>query len=77
MKNNELEINIEYFKGFITRQPLATGLGKSQQPKALVLATVFSVRTLNTMSFLEVVNDGLTEAYGTDTKRAIEAYNNA
>lgn len=74
---NTIKINIEDFKGFITRQPLATGYGKQQQPKALVLVTVFSARTLNPMSFLEVVNDGLTEAYGTDTKHAIEAYNNA
>ncbi len=72
---NTIKINSDDFKGFTTRQPLASGLGKQKQPKALVLVTVFSVRTLNPMSFLEVVNDGLTEAYGTDTKRAIEEYN--
>lgn len=69
------EINPNDYKGYITRQPLVTGLGKQHQPKAMVLATVFSVRTLKPMSFLEVVNDGQTHAYGTDTKRAIEEYN--
>lgn len=74
---NTIKINPEEIKGFITRQTIASGYGKHQQLKKLVLATVFSTRTLNPMSFLEVVDDKLTTAYGTDTKRAIDAYNNA
>ena len=85
--NQKFHIKLDDMKGFVTRSVLAsckykhydskTDTMSEDNNKALVAITVISARDYQPHAMISVIVNGKETAFGTDTKKAIEFYNQA
>ena len=70
------KIDLDEMKGYLCKTTLASyGNGGEVWAKELFASIVFSARDLQPHVILSVEYNGVTQHFGTDTKKAIDYYN--